>query len=216
MKQFEKLSDVEVIDRILSGEKFLYELIVRRYNPYLYKIGRSYNYNHFDTEDLMQDTYVDAYKGLAQFQKKASVKTWLTRIMLNNCFRKKEKLSFKNEISQEINDNNMPMYSSSTGNNPYKALHSKELGLIIEKTLEHLPEDYRLVFALREMNEFNVAETSELMGISEANVKVKLSRAKEMLRTELEKNYVVKDLYEFNLIYCDAIVEKVMKQIENI
>lgn len=55
--QTEQLTDTEIIDRVLVGEKALYELLVRRFNPYLYKIGRSYNYSHEDTQDLMQDTF---------------------------------------------------------------------------------------------------------------------------------------------------------------
>ncbi|HRP37544.1 MAG TPA: sigma factor, partial [Candidatus Dojkabacteria bacterium] len=62
------LTDNEVISYVLQGKKSMFELVVRKYNPYLYKIGRSYNYNHDDTEDLMQDTYIDAYKSLAQFE----------------------------------------------------------------------------------------------------------------------------------------------------
>jgi RNA polymerase sigma-70 factor (ECF subfamily) len=58
----ESFSEQELIERILNGEKKLYEIIVRRFNPYLYKIGRSYNFSHEDTEDLMQDSFVDAYK----------------------------------------------------------------------------------------------------------------------------------------------------------
>lgn len=84
------LNEKEIISRILNGEKSLYEIIVRRYNPFLYKLGRAYNYNHDDTQDLMQDTYIDAYKNLGQYKGIANFKTWLFRIMLNNCFRKKE------------------------------------------------------------------------------------------------------------------------------
>ena len=101
MQQFEKYTETEIIGRILKGEKALYEIIVRRFNPYLYKIGRSYNFNHEDTEDLMQDSFVDAYKNLSQFEGRSGFKTWIIRIMLNNCFRKKEKSSFKNEIMKE-------------------------------------------------------------------------------------------------------------------
>lgn len=67
MNPINKLSEEEIIQRILAGEKPLYELIVKRFNPTLYKIGRSYNYNHQDTQDLMQDSFIDAYKNLKQF-----------------------------------------------------------------------------------------------------------------------------------------------------
>ena len=74
------------------GETALYEIIIRRYNPYLYKTGRSYGYNHQDTEDLMQETFINAYTNLKKFENRSSFKTWVTRIMLNNCFQKKEEI----------------------------------------------------------------------------------------------------------------------------
>src|SRR5699024_10030554 len=101
----EKLSEEEVIQRVVAGEKLLYEIIIRRYNPYLYKVGRSYNYNHEDTEDLMQDTFVMAYQNLANFEGRSLFKTWLIRIMLNNCYHRQRKMSYKNEFSAEIREN---------------------------------------------------------------------------------------------------------------
>lgn len=216
MNQFEKLTEPDIIARILKGEKSLYEIIVRRFNPYLYKIGRSYNYNHEDTQDLMQDTYVDAFRSLSQFEQRANFKTWLIRIMLNNCYRKKEKLSFKNEFAHaEINENVNPMFSKSDYdiNNH---IHNRELGHIIEESLNKIPEDYRLVFSLREMTGLNVAETAHLLEISEANVKVRLNRAKSMLRSEIIKSYAADEIFEFNLIYCNALTEKVMKRINEL
>lgn len=214
MKNFDHLTDIEIVGRILSGDTPLYELIVRRYNPYLYKIGRSYNYNHEDTQDLMQDTYVDAFKNLSRFENRSAFKTWLVRIMLNNCYRKKEKFSYKNEFPRDIlNENSIPMFNNSN-NDAEKQSNNRELGRIIEQSLSQIPEDYRMVFSLREMNGFNVAETAELLQISESNVKTRLSRAKSMLRKEIEKFYSIHDIYEFNLIYCDDMVNRVMEKIK--
>lgn len=213
MNQTEKLKEAEIIDRVLKGEKPLYEIIVRRFNSYLYKIGRSYNYNHEDTQDLMQDTYVDAFRNLSKFESRSGFKTWLIRIMLNNCYRKKQKLGFKNEYARaDINENVQPMFNNSN-NDVYKHIHSRELGHIIEESLSRIPEDYRMVFSLREMNGLNVSETASLLGISEANVKVRLSRAKSQLRAEIEKSYSAEKLFDFNLIYCNALTEKVMQKI---
>ena len=210
MELQDKLTENENITRIHNGEKSLYEIIVRRYNHYLYKLGRSYNYNHDDTQDLMQDTYIDAYKSLAQYEGRANFKTWIFRIMMNNCYRKKEKSSFKNEVMQEINDNSKPLFSHS-GHDTDKVVHNKELGEIIENALSKIPFDYRMVFTLREINGMNVTETAELLNISEANVKVRANRAKSMLREMIEKEYISEELFAFNLIYCDAMVNNVMK-----
>lgn len=207
-----EFTEVEIIDRILKGDKSLYEVIVRRYNPVLYKIGRSYNYKHEDTQDLMQDTFIDAYKSLGQFERRADFKTWIIRIMLNNCYRRKEKQSFKNEITKDANEDAVPMFTHSHSD-AHKLMQNRELGHIIEDALSTIPEEYRIVFSLREINGLNVAETASLLNISEANVKVRLNRSKTMLRSKIEKSYSASELFEFNAIYCDAMTAKVMRLI---
>lgn len=208
----EKLTEQDIIRRIIAGEKSLYEIIVRRFNPCLYKVGRSYNYDHADVQDLMQETFIDAYKSVAAFEGRSDFKTWIIRIMLNNCYRKKEKAGFKNETLQDMNENARPMFTASQ-NDTNKTVQNRELGHIIEKALAAIPFDYRMVFSLREINGLNVAETAQLLNISEANIKVRLNRAKAMLRNEIEKSYSAVELFEFNLVYCDAIVESIMKRI---
>jgi len=188
LKTFEKLTETEIIERVLKGEKSLYEVIVRRYNPYLYKVGRSYNLNHEDTQDMMQDTYVDAFKALVQFEQRANFKTWIIRIMLNNCFRKKQKHSFKNESTfEDMHEHATPMFTN-INNNTDNLIHNKEIGKAIEKSLSKVPEEYRMVFSLREINGLSVAETADTLNISEANVKVRLTRAKTMLRELIKKS----------------------------
>lgn len=216
MVTLKEFTEVEIIDRIIKGEKPLYEIIVRRYNPYLYKIGRSYNFNHDDTQDLMQDTYINAFKSLSQFEKRSNFKTWIIRIMLHNCYHKKQKSSFKNEITNEIiNENAAPMFTHSNNNTQHE-IQNRELGHILEKTLLTLPEDYRLVFSLREINGLSVAETSSLLDISESNVKVRLNRAKAMMRAKIEKSYAAEELFDFNLRYCNPFTEKVMNIINQL
>lgn len=211
----ESFSEQELIERILDGEKKLYEIIVRRFNPYLYKIGRSYNFSHEDTEDLMQDSFVDAYKNLSQFEARSGFKTWLIRIMLNNCFRKKSKSSFKNETMKEITDSDRPLYAQS-GEDTANLVSRRELNSIIETAMAQLPHEYRMVFSLREINGCSVAETAELLNISEANVKVRLNRAKTMLRNNVENDFIGENIFEFNLVYCSAMVNRVMNEIKNL
>lgn len=210
-----QLTDGELVDRIIKGEKSLYEIIVRRLNPYLYKIGKTYGYNHDDTQDLMQDTFVDAYKHLFQFEGRASLKTWITKIMLNHCYRKKEKMSFKNEIMKEMNDYDQPIYHSNRQSTS-QSVHNKELGTIIEQALMRIPEKYRMVFAVREMNGMSVSETSSLLEISESNVKVRLNRAKSMLQEIIIQSYHPEELYEFHAIYCNAMTDRVMNIINQL
>jgi RNA polymerase sigma-70 factor (ECF subfamily) len=210
---FAILEDEEIVHRIISGQIELYEVIMRRYNAYLYKTGRAYGFNHHDTEDLMQETYVSAYYKLAQFEHRSAFKTWLIRIFLNFCYHKKNKAGYLNEriIEANFNEESTPQFS--TASKTENKIMSKELGNVIESALSKLAFEYRMVFSLRELNGFSIAETAQSLNISESNVKVRLNRAKSMLRTEIEKTYSPDDIYEFNLIYCDQIVNRVMTQI---
>jgi RNA polymerase sigma-70 factor (ECF subfamily) len=211
--QFEKYADLEIISRINEGDIKLFEILIRRYDPFLYKIGRSYRYNHEDTQDLMQDAYINAYCNLKKFEKRAKFKTWLTRIMLNVCYQKKHKLSFKNEIHEvDIQNEKSEILFHHSSNNEKIAMN-RELGHVIENAVHKIPEDYRIVFTLRLLNGLNVAETAEALDISESNVKVRLNRAKGMLQKEIKKMYSPEDIFEFNLIYCDTMVNRVMAKI---
>ncbi|QDP85631.1 sigma-70 family RNA polymerase sigma factor [Chryseobacterium sp. SNU WT5] len=203
-------SDQELIQRILNKETALFELIIRRNNPYLYRIGKMYRFSHEDTQDLMQDSYVQAYTHLYQFKNKSSFRTWLSKIMVNECYRKSQKWTSKNVESLE---NNTPAFEKLSSVETAHNVMNTELNSVIEKALLHIPEDYRTVFTLREINGLSVAETSEILSITESNVKVRLNRAKTYLRAEIEKFYNKEEIFEFNLIYCDAMVDRVMKAI---
>jgi len=216
MKNMEQYTDNEIIKKILEGEVALFEILIRRYNSALYKTGRTYNYYHEDTQDLMQDTFIDAYSGLSRFENRSAFKTWIIKIMLNNCYRKKQKFSFKNETANEINDKSIPLFANTQYSDTSQMVMKRELNSLIENALRQVPEDYRMVFSLREMNGLSVKETAESLDISEANVKVRLNRAKSMLRKEIEKSYNAEEIFEFNLVYCDAMVNRVMDRIKSL
>ncbi len=206
----EQYADTDIIQKVVKGESALYEVLIRRHNPILYRIGRSYRYSHAETEDLMQETYVQAYFNLSKFENRSSFKTWLTRIMLNNCYQQKQKLRYQKEVAAENANTEgvTPLFHQPS--NTEKLMVNKELGHVLENALTRIPEDYRIVFTLRELNGLSVHDTVEALQISESNVKVRLNRARKMLRTEIEKLYTPEDIFEFNLIYCDRMVERVM------
>jgi len=214
-KNIEQYSDEEVIQQILSGNAAIFEILIRRYNPFLYKTGRGYGFNHHDTEDLMQETFINSYQKLSSFENRSSFKTWIIKIMLNQCYHKAHKLSFQKEKAIEglFNNNLESMFLKTKHGDTGKSIINKELSNVIEAAIEKLPRDYRMTFTLRELTGFNVAETAEMTQTTSSNVKVRLNRAKMMLRKEIERIYSSEDIYEFNLIYCDKIVNTVMKKI---
>lgn len=215
IKQCEQLDDFEIISKVLGGEVALYEIIIRRYNPYLFKIGKSYGFIHHDTEDLMQEAFISAYLNLGKFENRSSLKTWLVKIMLSHCYHKKQKSSYKNEFASDNLENNnaTPMFSHN-GSQTANTLMNNELKHVLETALVKIPEDYRMVFTLRELNGMSIKETAEALEISESNVKIRLKRAKGMLRTEIQKMYSPEEIFEFNLIYCNRIVENVFKKLD--
>src|SRR6476469_8987722 len=105
---------------------------------------------------------------------------------------------------QYVNEYSTPMFTSRNSETE-RIIQNRELGYIIENALGKIPFDYRVVFSLREINGLNVSETAEVLSISEANVKVRLYRAKMMLRRDIENGYSANELFEFNLIYCDPM-----------
>ncbi|MBN9350276.1 MAG: sigma-70 family RNA polymerase sigma factor [Chitinophagaceae bacterium] len=208
------LSDTECISRILNGETELYREIIRKYNSYLYKIGRSYGFDHSDVEDLMQETYINAYTNLAKFENRSSFKTWIVRIMLNQCYHRKHKITTSREIPDEnINEENSPLLHSSRQSDPGKTTQNHELRKVLEQAINNIPEDYRIVFALRELNGMSVNETATALSISESNVKVRLNRARHLLQNKISQTYSHDEVFEFNLIYCDGMVNRVMNRI---
>jgi RNA polymerase sigma-70 factor (ECF subfamily) len=165
----------------------------------------------------MQETLIAAYMNLRKFEGRSSFKTWITRIMLNQCYHKAQKLSFKNEKANDhINEKTTPMFESNASADTYRSVLNNELGNIVGNALISIPYEYRMVFSLRELNGMSTAETAEVLEISETNVKVRLNRARRMLREKVEKMYTPEDIFEFNLIYCDRITNEVMKAINKL
>lgn len=203
------LSDAEVIGKVVTGETAIFELLIRRYNEVLYKIGRMYGFNHQDTEDLMQETHVAAFVRLSSFEGRSSYKTWVSRIMINKCIYKM-KYGYYN---RELNANNTLVSEAETHCGSLEMLLNKELSGIIEKAVEQLPVNLRSVFVLREIEEFSVNDTAALLDITPVNVKVRLNRAKTMMQKVVEHFYSRADIYSFNLKYCDAITKKTLHMI---
>jgi RNA polymerase sigma factor (sigma-70 family) len=209
-------SEHEIIAKIVAGEMALFEVLIRRYNALLYKIARSYDFDHEQSKDLLQETHIAAYQSLDKFEGRSSYKTWIAKIMVNKCLYKLSYGSNKYETSHFIVDEKAePMFTSKKENTEKQVLNN-ELSHILEKSLERIPVHYRTVFLLREVEGLNVAETAEMLNLTAVNVKVRLNRAKNLLQRELEKYYSKAQLYDFNLIYCDSVVENVFAAIRKI
>ena len=209
----ETISDAEIIDRIVKGDKNLYSIIVRRYNQRLYKIGMSIVKDDAEVEDIMQVAYIKAYENLKKFEFNAAFSTWLTKIFINECLlRLKQRKKSILVIDSKMEGHENP-HSSIETQTPFMKILNIELKAALEKAILDLPEKYRTVFIMREIENMNVAETKECLDISEANVKVRLNRAKTLLKNSLSEYYKKEDILSFHLTRCDKMVGSVMNQI---
>lgn len=197
--------DREIIERILKGEKELYEKLIRKYDQRLFRISMSIINDEAEARDIMQNTYLNAYLQLSSLENKTGFSTWLTRILINeSLLRKKKKIKHEQILNTQSKKNN--------DETPLKSLLNKELKTLLEKVIADLPEKYKLVFVMREIEEMSTRETMEVLKLSESNVKIRLSRAKEMLREKLTGKKL-KEVFKFRLPLCDEIVKYVMTKI---
>jgi len=202
-------SDEEIVSKILRGETALFEVLMRKYNERLYRISLSIVGDDDEVEDIMQTAYINAYRQLANFEGRSSFGTWLTRILINESLLYKKRKQRKQQLAMETT------FTEKHDETPLSGLLNKELKVVLEKAVASLPEKYRLVFVMREVQGMSTNETMEALELGESNVKMRLIRAKEMLRDNLQQLWNPRDIYEFNLVRCDRIVEKVMGNINS-
>lgn len=201
-------SDEQIIAEILDGRKQLFELLMRKYNARLYRVAMSIVNNDGEAEDIMQATYIKAYEKLETFEQRSTFGTWITRILINESLgRLKKQKRFVTMAEDHTRQD------TGAAQNPDRQLINKELRMALEQAMLQLPEKYRLVFVLREVEDMSIAETVDTLGITEANVKVRLNRAKTMLRDSLSSYYKNDGVFEFHLSRCDRVVNTVLQKL---
>jgi RNA polymerase sigma-70 factor (ECF subfamily) len=208
------ISDHEVIARVLKGEKDLYAIIIRRYNARLYRVGMSIINDDAEVEDIMQVAYIKAYESLGKFAFRSSFSTWLTRILINESLLRLKKRKLSLHLNDLMMNNEIPSFYPADAQTPASKTLNAELKTILEEAIRQLPEIYRTVFVMREIENMNIMETKECLEISEANVKVRLNRAKTLLKESLSRYYNKEDILHFHLSRCDRMVENVFAQLK--
>jgi RNA polymerase sigma-70 factor (ECF subfamily) len=208
----------EIVRRILHGELALFELLMRRHNQRVYRAIRSILRDDGESEDVMQDAYVRAYEHLAQFEGRAQFSTWLTRIAVNEAFKRlaaRGKLDPLDEERYEEEDGTMPVFQSNSPT-PESNASNSELKSLLEEAILTLPVAYRAVTVLRDVEEMSTAETAKVLSITETNVKVRLHRAHELLRGVLFARVGARSpgAFSFHASRCDRVVRAVFERLD--
>lgn len=204
-------ADDRVIAEVMRGNREMFEVIVRRYNQQLFRIGLSYLRQPERVEDAMQNAYLKAFLHLRSFQGSSSFSTWLTRIMINECLmlirrQKKAGIVLDDEASQLVET--IPSHPSARSQT-----HLNEMKALIESAVASLPEKQRVVFILREVQHLSTEETASCLGISVESVKVRLHRARALLKEHLLQSAAGLELFPYRANRCNALTARVMTAI---
>ena len=203
------LTDEEIVIRVCAGEAHLFELLMRRHNQRLYRAVRAILHNDADAEDAVQQTYLNAYRHLGQFEGRAMFSTWLTRIAVYEALSKRKRARNR---PLESRDDAQIERAMSAALDPERQTYASELGTLLESALAMLPHAYRSVFMLREVDGLNTAETARRLRVSEGTVKTRLHRAKNLLQRKLH-NVTPCEAFRFGGSRCDAMVAWVMSRL---
>jgi RNA polymerase sigma-70 factor, ECF subfamily len=212
----QELKDEEVVARVLTGETALFEILMRRYNQRIYRLARVILRDDAEAEDVMQDAYVRAYEHLYQFAGKAAFPTWLSRIAIHEALARKRRRGRHEELdAMTMNNGDSMTILKSSAPNPEDGTATAQMRELLQDAIDHLPENYRTVVVMRQVEEMSVAETASSLGVSEAVVKTRLHRAHAMLRKEIysRANGRASDLYQFHAVRCDRVVKNVFARI---
>jgi RNA polymerase sigma factor (sigma-70 family) len=210
--------DLTLASRIVAGEVAAFECLMRLYNRRLYRLARATLRDRTEAEDALQDAYVSAYRSMGSFRAEASLATWLSRLVLNECLARRRRDARRQNVipmvsaSHHVQSTQMIVDESESPDGTVARLQIRDL---LERKVDELPEHYRTVFVLRSVEELDVDETAQCLGIAEETVRSRHFRAKSMLRESLEReaSLAERDLFEFGGRQCNRVVARVLERI---
>ena len=210
------MTDEEVVGRVRAGETALFEVIMRRYNQRLFRVALSILGNDHEAEDVTQDAYVRSYMHLDQFEGRAKFSTWLTKIAVHEALARLRARQRTVEIDAMSGAADDGMVLESKSPSPEQDVMTHTIKIVLESAIEKLPETYRTVFMMREVEGMSTAETAECLDLSEDSVKVRLHRARTMLRKHIYAQTGAATVGAFQFLggRCDRMVASVLERIQ--
>ncbi|OLB63019.1 MAG: hypothetical protein AUI11_03195 [Acidobacteria bacterium 13_2_20CM_2_66_4] len=203
------MTDAEIVERVRAGETALFEILMRRHNQRIYRAARAVIKDEADTEDVMQQAYINAFTHLSQFQDRSQFSTWLTRITVHEALARRRKWK-PEETSEDVMET-----LTSPQPDPERQAYAAELRRVLEAAVDSLPETYRLVFMLRDIEGLSTSETAAGLELSDEAVKTRLHRARAMVRSAITERVgaSMAEAFAFQAPRCDRVVAAVMAEI---
>lgn len=214
----EQLSDAELVGLVLAGDSDCFEHLMRRYNRRLFRAARAILRDDLEAEEVVQDGWVRAFQHLGQFEGRASFSTWAIRIVVHEALARARRRARNEEIDgmDEVQKSSIDALSSNV--TPEQNASTTEIRALLEQSIDALPDTYRHVFVLRDVEEMSTQETAECLGITEDNVKMRLHRARAQLRRELYARAGATSTAAFQFMgdRCDRVTAAVMARIRSL
>ena len=219
--------DHDLARRVAAGDVAAFEQLMRQHNRRLYRLARVTLRNDSDAEDALQEAYLRAFRAIDQFRGDASLGTWLSQLVMNECLNRLRKQARRDGIAkmvcaQPADDGDAPDLETNAmdaplADSPEDALARSQLRALIERKLDDLPEAFAAVFVLRGVEELSVEETAQSLGIPEATVRSRYFRARGLLRESLSRHIDLaqRDVFAFDGVRCDRIVNTVLTRLHN-
>jgi RNA polymerase sigma-70 factor (ECF subfamily) len=211
----EDLADEEIVRAVLAGEVDLFAVLIRRYDQRVYRAARAVLANDAEAEDVTQEAWVRAFEHLGQFAERARFSTWLTKIAIHEAFGRLRRVQTRRSRVYEPATGEEDGLTDPSRHDPESRALGGELRSFLETAVEALPEAYRVVFMLREVDGLSTAETANSLGLTEEAVKTRLSRARALLRRELMARAGPSIARSFPFLgrRCERMVSVVMRRI---
>jgi RNA polymerase sigma-70 factor (ECF subfamily) len=191
--QDEQHPDVALVAQVRAGDVAAYDTLVRKYERQIFRIAQHITQNREDAEDVMQDAFLKAYEKLDQFQGNSKFYTWLVRIAVNESLMRLRKRRTGKLVSMDedvqTDEGSVPRDFADWAPNPEQNYTQAELAEILRKTIQGLPQGFRVVFVLRDVEGLSTEETAETLGLSVPAVKSRLLRARLQLRERLTRYF---------------------------
>ena len=207
-------SDEALVARARGGDVGAFEILMRRHNQRVYRVVRSVLRNPTDIEDAMQQAYVSAFAHLDQFRGASGWSTWLCRIAFNEALARIRSRGRFVSIDDVSEDAMLKSWNTGT-RDPERAAADRELSQVVEEAIDRLPDIYRAVLIMREVQGMTTAEVAAVIDVAEEAVKTRLHRARAALREVVEKRIgeQLKDAYAFGNERCDRVVVGVLTRL---
>lgn len=222
--QYEILADVDLAARIAAHDDAAANVLIQRNNQRLFRMARSILKNHSDAEDAVQNAYLNAFAAIGRFDGRSSLSTWLTRIVINEALGRvhvanRRRTNF-DEASVVVIDEyrDKMMRGSMQISTPEAKIARDQLRAVLENAISELPEDFRLVFVLREIEGFSVEDAADILNIPAATVKTRHLRARRRLQRSLDPELKASLLgtFPFGGHFCQALTARVLRAFETI